>query len=137
MVNGLASNYKVYGATQEECETYAGYIMRSIDDGYNNDGVIDVKNKETGFSEKFSHTATVIDYLGKVELREGTHGEQVLMTKAKLIAMTAHREISYAHSALGIELKTLDYSERLKKIAAPNVGEVIRDYVGKHEEIGD
>lgn len=137
MVNGLASNYIVYGATKEESETYASYIMRSIDDGYNNDGVLDVTNRETGFSEKFSHTATVIDYLGKVELREGMHGEQVFMTKAKSIAMAAHREISYAHSALGIELKTLDYSERLKRIAAPNVGEVIRDYVGKNEDIGD
>lgn len=133
MVNGLASNYKVYGATKEESETYAGYIMSGIDDGYKKDGVLDVKNKVTGFSRKFSKTTTVIEYLGKVELREGMYGEQVLMTKAKAIAMAAHREISYAHAALGVELKTLDYSERLKKIAAPNVGEVIREYVGNND----
>lgn len=127
MVGGLLTNYKNYSVEADKRETYKGNILKDIQDIYINDKVVDADSKCANFNKSFEETEKVLDYLTAVKPGVGLYGKTTELTKAMTIACKAHSKISKTYSSISLELRAMNFDERLRKVVNPNLREAIID----------
>lgn len=134
-VKGLLDGYKYYSLTDEDRQTYSAFIMAALYKSYADDGILEVENRETGFSEKYRTTRSVIDYLKAGGKYTGAYGKTQMMSKAESIVHELHNATSLAYKSLHIELKKMNYRDSLVKMSETDEREELRktliDYLGK------
>lgn len=124
-VKGLLNGYRNKLDPQDR-ETYSAMINAAVYGAYEDDGVLDHENKETGFSKKFSTTRSVIDYLKAIGDYNGQHGKVQKMTKARSVVQDLHNATSIAYKSLYAELKQMNYKNSLVKLSATDEAEELR-----------
>lgn len=124
-VKGLLSGYRNKLDPQDR-ETYSALINEAVYRAYEDDGILDHENKETGFTKKFGTTRSVIDYLKAVDDYNGHHGKVQKMTKARSVVQDLHNATAIAYKSLYAELKQINYRDSLVKLSATDEKEELR-----------
>lgn len=124
-VKGLLNGYK-NKLDPEDRETYSALINEAVYRAYEDDGILSHENKETGFTEKFSTTRSVIDYLKATGDYNGQYGKVQKMTKARSVVQDLHNATAIAYKSLYAELKQMNYRDSLIKLSATDEAEELR-----------
>lgn len=125
-VKGLLDSYKYNSLTPDDRESYTAAIMEAVYMAYEADGIFNEKNKFTGFSDKFSTTKSVIDYLAASGKYAGYYGKVEPMSKAKSVVHKIHKATSVAYKSLNLELRQMNYREKLINLSGADEHEELR-----------